>query len=479
MAAISGRAGRYVPERDWRILLAEHTLRAIERVWCWREFSVPVIALAVAYKTGHPDLAGSAAVVLVIAAGLVLLYRRKVIVGAFGRCRARSRALSRQIAWPRVCHDLGWARRLEHGAMLVPDLVSWSENERQVSVLVRPLPEQGPSRWDQMADAVRRMVGGATVQWREAHGTLSVVVSRVGLPSQLTWASGLSDAGRIVIGQRHGGVQLALDVLRTPHILLAGATGSGKGGTIRVLLAGALEAGWQAVVIDPKESGEYRWLSHLAVPVLSNITEQVEALEQLDAVRQRRQVAIKAAGADTWHQLPGEARVGWRPVLVVIDEAADLLVQVKGKSEPQREYAAQQQEAARLIAQLARKGRSAGFHVVVGIQRPDTAQLGDGGGALRNNLTARLALGALDGEGIRMLGIPSSDPVALTLDGTPGRGICVGFGDDPRPSACQVAWLDQHQAIRQVKPLAQQGLYLIQPASADDDGKALDQPEDV
>lgn len=477
MAVYGGRAGRYVPGVDWRIALADHTLRAAQRVWCWREFSLPVLAVTAADKTGHRALASAAGGLLVCVVLLLLLIRPRSVVWAWRRCRMRSKALGRQIAWPRVCRDLGWARRLEHEAWLVPDLISWTETDCQVTILVRPLPEHGARSWDQMADALRRFVGGATVQWREAHGTLTVVVSLMSLPGNLTWGSGLSDGARIVIGQRHGGALLALDVLRTPHVLLAGATGSGKGGAIRSALAGALEAGWQAVVIDPKESGEYRWLDHLSVPVLSGIAEQAAGLQQVDSLRQRRQALIKATGADTWHQLPARERVGWRPVLVVIDEAADLLVQVKGRSEPQREYAALQQDAARLIAQLARKGRSAGVHVIVAIQRPDTAQLGDQGGALRNNLTARLALGSLDAEGIRMLGIPNGDPVTATLDGTPGRGICVGFGDDPRPSACQVAWLDQHQASATVRPTAPQGLSRLEPAPKADGTGAPEETE--
>lgn len=470
MAIMGGRAGRYVPGSDWRIALGEHTFQAIQRLWCWREFSVPVLGVVVAFKTGHPGAASVAVALMVCAVVLLLIIRPRVAVRTFRRCRARSAVLSRQIAWPRVCRDLGWARRLAHDAALIPHLVSWKEDERQAIVLVRPLPEQGARSWDQMADALRRLVCGATVQWREAHGTLTVVVSKTGLPGRLGWGSGLSDSERLVIGQRHGGSVLALDVRRTPHVLLAGATGSGKGGAIRSAMAGALEAGWQVIVIDPKESGEYRWVERLGVPVLSNIVEQVETLQAIDAVRQSRQTVIKTAGVDTWHQLPADARAGWGPVLVVIDEAADLLVAVKGRSEPQREYAAMQQDAARLIAQLAHKGRSAGVHVIVAIQRPDTAQLGDQGGALRNNLTARLALGTLDAEGIRMLGIPSGDPVAMTLDGTPGRGICVGFGDDPRPSACQVAWLDQHQALSSVIPAVQQGLGTIEPAPAAEHG---------
>lgn len=463
MAILGGRAGRYVPGSDWRIALGEHTVQAIQRLWCWREFSVPILGVVAAYKTGHPGVASMAVALIACAVVLLLIIRPGTVMRTFRRCRARSAVLSKQIAWPRVCRDLGWTRRLEHDAALIPHLLSWQEDEQRAIVRVRPLPEQGARSWDQMADAVRRLVCGATVQWREAHGTLTVLVSKAGLPGRLGWAAGLSDSERLVIGQRHGGSVLALDVRRTPHVLVAGATGSGKGGAIRSAMAGALEAGWHVIVIDPKESGEYRWVERLGVPVLSALGEQVEALRAIDAVRQSRQTAIKAAGVDTWHQLSADARDGWRPVLVVIDEAADLLVAVKGRSEPQREYAAMQHEAAALIAQLARKGRSAGVHVIVAIQRPDTAQLGDQGGALRNNLTARLALGTLDAEGVRMLGIPSGDPVAMTLDGTPGRGICVGFGDDPRPSACQVAWLDQQQALTTVIPAVRQGLDRIEP----------------
>ena len=64
-----------------------------------------------------------------------------------------------------------------------------------------------------------------------------------------------------------------------------------------------------------------------------------------------------------------------------------------------------------------------------------------------------------------MLGIAAGDPVALALDGTPGRGICVGFAGDPRPSACQVAWLDQERARAEVTPTYLQGLHLIQPST--------------
>jgi hypothetical protein len=153
-------------------------------------------------------------------------------------------------------------------------------------------------------------------------------------------------------------------------------------------------------------------------------------------------------------------------VLLVVDEAADLLATTKGKSGEDRLRAALQHKAGELIAELARKGRTAAIHLLVAIQRPETAQLGDQGGALRNNLTARLALGSLDADGLRMLGVSSTDPVALALDGTPGRAVCIGFAGDPRPSVCQVAWLDQSRAGAEVVPTRPQGLELIGPTSA-------------
>src|SRR5262249_50800147 len=117
--------------------------------------------------------------------------------------------------------------------------------------------------------------------------------------------------------------------------------------------------------------------------------------------------------------------------------------------------------------ELARKGRSGGIHLLLAIQRPEAAQLGDQGGSLRNNLGARLALGSLDADGLRMMGVAATDPCVLALDGTPRRGIGIGFAAAPRPSVCQVEWLDQARARVEVVPTHAQGLELIEPVSED------------
>jgi hypothetical protein len=465
-------AGRVVPPRS---LVDESLVFAWERaggLWRWRELTLPLALLYLAWAGGGDAAAVSAAVLLAGAAALALGVRPAAVLGTPRRCLGRSRTFKRQRRWPRVCVGLRWYRKLDEGALLVPALVSWEEKQGQVRVALRPLPEQHASSWDAMADAFRRFLGGASVEWRESSGTLRIVIERVGLPDFLPWHAHGAPEGCLVIGRRHGGRLLAIDARTTPHVLLSGATGSGKGGAIRATAAAALQGGWHLVVLDPKEAGEYAWLELLGVPVVTRLREQIETLEHLAAVRRARQEVVRSHGVDTWLDLPGELLQIWRPVLLVVDEAADMLAATKGKSGEDRLRATLQHKAGELIAELARKGRSAGVHLLVAIQRPETAQLGDQGGSLRNNLTARLALGSLDADGLRMLGIAAGDPTALALDGTPGRGICVGFAGDPRPSACQVAWLDQERARAEVAQTHVQGLHLIQPSTTQLEGEA-------
>src|SRR5262249_3641480 len=159
---------------------------------------------------------------------LVLLIWPALIMQAPRRCLARTRAHVRRRRWPNACVGLRWFRKLDGGAVLIPPLLSWHEDAQRLTVELRPLPEQPASSWDAMADGFRRYIGGAAVEWRESYGTLRIVVSRVGLPAFLPWQPHHPVEGRLVIGRRHGGDRLALDARTTPHVLLSGATGSGK-----------------------------------------------------------------------------------------------------------------------------------------------------------------------------------------------------------------------------------------------------------
>lgn len=462
-----GSAGQIVAPLSLRRKVVRFLCNRAGGFWRWRELTLPLALLYATWAVSGGAMAVSLAALLAGAIALATIVRPRFTLHALKRCRRRSRAYRRRRRWPDICLGLHWYRKLDGGAVLVPRLLAWHEDPTRLALTLAPLAEQHASSWDAMADAFRRFVGGASVEWRESHGTLRIVVGRLRLPDFLPWRACPGPTTQLLLGRRHGGGELVIDSRSTPHVLLAGATGSGKGGAIRAATAAALQAGWHVVVLDPKEAGEYAWLERLDVPVITALVEQVEALEHIVRVRQARQSLVRSYGVDGWHDLPEDERLALGPVLVVVDEAADLLATTKGKSDEDRQRAALQHKAGELIAELARKGRSAAIHLLVAIQRPETAQLGDQGGALRNNLTARLALGSLDADGLRMLGVSSTDPVALALDGTPGRAICVGFAGDPRPSVSHVAWLEQARARAEVVPMRPQGLEFVGPMAAD------------
>src|SRR5205085_2894872 len=129
------------------------------------------------------------------------------------------------------------------------------------------------------------------------------------------------------------------------------------------------------------ESGEFRWLEMLRVPVLRTLSGQVAALSEVEGIRQRRQAVVREHGVDHWLQLPQDLRPGWRFVLLVLDEAADMLTVDKAMGKDEQGL---RRRLGMTLLGLVRKGRSAGVHVLVAIQRPDVAQLGEYGGSLRN-----------------------------------------------------------------------------------------------
>jgi hypothetical protein len=330
----------------------------VSGLWRWREITLPLAALYAVDARGGGAAALGIASLFLVAVLIVLLVRPHLVLDTPRRCLDRSRRHSTRRRWPRTCVALHWYRKLEHDAILVPRLLSWEQGGGRVTLELNPLPEQHASSWDGMADAFRRFVGGATAEWRESHGRLVIVIGLVRLPDRLEWEVREALAEALVLGRRHGGGELVIDSRTTSHVLLAGATGSGKGGTIRAAAAAALHDGWHVVVLDPKEAGEYAWLEWLGVPVVTELREQVATLEWIALVRQARQALIRRHGVDGWHELPSETTQIYRPVLVVVDEAADLLATTKGKSGEDRIRAGLQHKAGELIAELARKGRA-------------------------------------------------------------------------------------------------------------------------
>jgi S-DNA-T family DNA segregation ATPase FtsK/SpoIIIE len=186
----------------------------------------------------------------------------------------------------------------------------------------------------------------------------------------------------IGIGMDVSGKPIVGDLTRMPHLLVAGATGSGKSVCINSLICSLLIMRTpdevQLVLIDPKqvEMTQYRGLPHLRLPVVTDMEKVVAALRWVVLEMERRYTRFSEVSARNIvvfnERYPAE-RLGY--LVVVIDELADLMMTAP-------------EDVERLICRLAQLGRAAGVHLVVATQRPSVDVLT---GLIKANLPTRIA----------------------------------------------------------------------------------------
>lgn len=186
----------------------------------------------------------------------------------------------------------------------------------------------------------------------------------------------------IAVGMDVSGKPVVSDLTRMPHLLVAGATGSGKSVCINSVITSLLVTRTpdevQLILIDPKqvEMSQYRGLPHLRLPVVTDMEKVVAALRWTVIEMERRYTRFSEVGARNIvaynERFPADRLVY---LVVVIDELADLMMTAP-------------EDAERLICRVAQLGRAAGVHLVVATQRPSVDVLT---GLIKANLPTRIA----------------------------------------------------------------------------------------
>ncbi len=189
----------------------------------------------------------------------------------------------------------------------------------------------------------------------------------------------------IALGRDTGGNDVAVDLTRMPHLLIAGATGSGKSVCVNTLIASLLLSHtpetMKMVLVDPKrvEMTQYRGLPHLATPVVMDAERVVGVLQWAVREMDRRYRAFAEQGARhlaAYNRLMEERGQAKLPFLViVIDELADLMMLAPEETE-------------RLITRLAQLARATGIHLVLATQRPSVDVVT---GLIKANFPSRIA----------------------------------------------------------------------------------------
>lgn len=198
-----------------------------------------------------------------------------------------------------------------------------------------------------------------------------------------------------VIGKDSKGDVVYGNIQEMPHLLVAGATGSGKSMFINSLLLSLLykrtPEDIQMILIDPKkvELSNYSNSNHLYLPVIHDTDDAIDALTiALEEMKARYQTLNEKGYRNITEYNQNEPRK--MPLLViVIDELAELMMTRDRK-----------QETEELICRLAQMARAVGIHLIVATQRPSVDVIT---GLIKANIPSRVAFAVSSGVDSRTI----------------------------------------------------------------------------
>lgn len=191
-----------------------------------------------------------------------------------------------------------------------------------------------------------------------------------------------ADPLTFVLGRNVSGDPVFPSIEKMPHMLVAGATGSGKSICIHSLLISLLYKNspetLKLILIDPKrvELSVYDGIPHLIAPVVTDNKHAIGAFRWLIHEMERRYDLLLEAGARDVRSYHGKGNGSLPYILMVIDELADLM-------------ATYGHEVEGSIIRLAQMSRATGIHLVVSTQRPSVEVIT---GLIKANITTRIAL---------------------------------------------------------------------------------------
>ncbi|MBF0329184.1 MAG: DNA translocase FtsK 4TM domain-containing protein [Nitrospirae bacterium] len=187
----------------------------------------------------------------------------------------------------------------------------------------------------------------------------------------------------LALGKDIFGNPMVTDLARMPHLLVAGATGSGKSVSVNAMIMSLLYKASpdevKMLMIDPKllELSTYADIPHLISPVITSPKEASEALKKVVFEMERRYKLLAEKGTrniETYNKLAEEGeRLPF--IVVIIDELADLMFTAPSDVET-------------AIARLAQMARASGIHLILATQRPSVDVIT---GLIKANFPARIS----------------------------------------------------------------------------------------
>lgn len=230
---------------------------------------------------------------------------------------------------------------------------------------------------------------------------------------------------RIALGQDVSGRAVAASLARMPHLLVAGATGSGKSVCINAVICSLMfqytPDQLRFVMVDPKrvELTGYNGIPHLIDSVVTDIDKVTAVLHWATTEMDRRYKDLEKAGArniDVYNarrQADGKSMMPY--IVIIVDELADIMMMAP-------------EEVEKSLVRLAQMARATGIHLIIATQRPSVNVVT---GLIKANFPSRVAFA-----------VTSQIDSRVILD-TPGAERLLGRGDMlfMRPDSAKLARL--------------------------------------
>ncbi|MFB4167437.1 DNA translocase FtsK [Virgibacillus sp. JSM 102003] len=245
------------------------------------------------------------------------------------------------------------------------------------------------------------------------------------------------------LGRDISGESVMAELNKMPHLLIAGATGSGKSvcvnGIITTILMRAKPHEVKMMMIDPKkvELNVYNGIPHLLAPVVTDPKKASRALKKVVAEMERRYELFSDTGTRNiegyneyirkYNQTSEEKQPNLPYIVVLVDELADLMMVASNDVED-------------AITRLAQMARAAGIHLILATQRPSVDVIT---GVIKANIPSRIAFSV------------SSQTDSRTILDSGGAEKLLGRGDmlfmpvgSSRPTRVQGAFLSDEEVER-------------------------------
>lgn len=199
----------------------------------------------------------------------------------------------------------------------------------------------------------------------------------------------------VPIGKDINGDPIIGDIQKMPHLLIAGATGSGKSvltnGFINSLIMMKTPDELKLILVDPKqvEFMDYNGIAHLLTPVVTEMERAVNALKWAVGEMEKRYSILaqdQVRNIEGYNQKKGFAAMPY--IVIVIDEMADMMM------------TSNKVEAEVAIVRLAQKARAVGIHLILATQRPSVNVIT---GIIKANIPGRVAMSVTSSTDSRVI----------------------------------------------------------------------------